>query len=269
MKEKFLLEDYKKIISKFSFDYGITRIDKIQEDIGYKYPNEPNEYHSNDFFRLLESLISNKDKHQDFIDLNKIKNEYFSEIEADIFISYSSLDIVDVRNLAAWIKEFTGLTCFVDSIDWKHYKDIIQEYMDENSVQDIVDTTSKAAIILLISLLEVIQKSKAVFFIKTENSMSDDNSTLSPWIWFENKMLADIADISDDFKSKLQENILRLKENIKIRFDIDTSHYYKMDMNDLKIWLDTCKKEYIKGPRALDKLLDIVKNKRGGFIKNP
>ena len=40
-------------------------------------------------------------------------------------------------------------------------------------------------------------------------------------------------------------------------------------MNDLKIWLDTCKKEYIKGPRALDKLLDIVKNKRGGFIKNP
>lgn len=99
--------------------------------------------------------------------------------------------------------------------------------------------------------------------------MSDDNSTLSPWIWFENKMLADIADISDDFKSKLQENILRLKENVKIRFDIDTSHYYKIDMNDLKIWLDTCKKEHIKGPRALDKLLDIVKDKRGGFIKNP
>ena len=38
MKEKFLLEDGKETISKFSFDYGITRIDKIQEDIEYKYP---------------------------------------------------------------------------------------------------------------------------------------------------------------------------------------------------------------------------------------
>ena len=64
------------------------------------------------------------------IDGTKIQNEWFPEIEADIFISHAHVDKRLACALAGWIHDTFGLTCFIDSNVWGYSSDLL-EVMNE------------------------------------------------------------------------------------------------------------------------------------------
>lgn len=54
----------------------------------------------------------------DHFDASMIQEDWFPEINADIFISHSRLDEKLAMPLASWIESNTGLHCFIDSLVW-------------------------------------------------------------------------------------------------------------------------------------------------------
>ena len=191
-----------------------------------------------------------------------IEKEWFPPVNADIFISHSHDDACIAYALKNWIKDKFNLECFIDADVWEHYHilaDIITKYDDCGCFNDNI---IKSSAILNVALFKMINKCKALFFIKTKHSTINDHQTLSPWIYNE-------IFISNIMHSKIMESAERYDESVKVLFDTDFSNFRNLTFSDLETWLDTCKGKNIKGTKALDKLLDIVKNKRGGFIKNP
>lgn len=186
-----------------------------------------------------------------------IEKEWFPPVNADIFISHSHDDACIAYALKDWIKDKFNLECFIDADVWEHYRilaDIITKYDDCGCFNDNI---IKSSAILNVALFKMINKCKALFFIKTENSTINDHQTLSPWIY------------NEIFISNIMESAERYDESVKVLFDTDFSNFRNFTFNDLKIWLDTCKEEHIKGQEALNVLTEICRDYTGGFIKNP
>lgn len=52
-----------------------------------------------------------------------IQNDWFPEIDADIFISHSHNDCKLANGIAGWMNEEFGLRCFIDSNVWGYTND--------------------------------------------------------------------------------------------------------------------------------------------------
>ncbi|UTC74748.1 hypothetical protein E4O03_11190 [Treponema sp. OMZ 792] len=252
MKEKFLLD--------IMTDKSLSLV-KFLKNTDPKEPNKVNE----DMSRLIAKFnkILKGDGENFQISSADIEKEWFPEIRADIFISHSHNDLEIARALKNLIETTFDLECFIDADVWEHYRilaDIITKYDDCGCFNDNI---IKSSAILNVALFKMINRCKALFFIKSKNSTINNNhQTLSPWIYSE-------ISISNIMHSKIMESAERYDESVKVLFDTDFSNFRNLTFSDLETWLDTCKGKNIKGRKALDKLLDIVKNKRGGFIKNP
>ena len=140
---------------------------------------------------------------QDEIDGTKIQNEWFPEINADIFISHSHNDEELACALAGWINHEFGLNCFIDSNVWGYSKVLLDEmnsqlsnkrqdsdggylydYQSCNQVSQHVNT------MLSIALQKMIDKVETVIFLNTDNSVrvykgTEMEKTYSPWIYSE------------------------------------------------------------------------------------
>lgn len=60
----------------------------------------------------------------DIVDGTKVQNDWFPQINADIFISHSHIDEELAQALAGWIHDTFGLRCFIDSNVWGIYRRI-------------------------------------------------------------------------------------------------------------------------------------------------
>lgn len=140
---------------------------------------------------------------QDEIDGTKIQNEWFPEINADIFISHAHADEELACALAGWINITFGLSCFIDSNVWGHSVKLLEEMNSQlsnkrkdrdggylydhqscNRVSQHVNT------MLSIALQKMIDKVETVIFLNTDNAVRvyDDTQmekTYSPWIYSE------------------------------------------------------------------------------------
>lgn len=65
----------------------------------------------------LENMVL---KGTDIPDGVAIQNDWFPEINADIFISHSHSDRDLANGIAGWINQKFGLRCFIDSNVWGH-----------------------------------------------------------------------------------------------------------------------------------------------------
>lgn len=140
---------------------------------------------------------------QTVISGTEIQNEWFPEIDADIFISHSHIDEELACALAGWIYEEFKLTSFIDSNVWNYSNDLLEElnaklsnrrrqeggsylydYQRVNQVSQHVDA------MLSIALQKMIDKVEAVIVLNTGNSIKVCNDTqmeetYSPWIYTE------------------------------------------------------------------------------------
>lgn len=140
---------------------------------------------------------------QDEIDGTKIQNEWFPEINADIFISHSHNDEELACALAGWINHEFGLRCFIDSNVWGYSAELLEEMNSQlsnkrkdrdggylydhqscNRVSQHVNT------MLSIALQKMIDKVETVIFLNTDNAVrvykdTEMEKTYSPWIYSE------------------------------------------------------------------------------------
>ncbi|MBQ3602151.1 MAG: toll/interleukin-1 receptor domain-containing protein [Lachnospiraceae bacterium] len=137
------------------------------------------------------------------IDGTKIQNEWFPQINADIFISHSHKDKELACAFAGWINEKFGLKCFIDSIVWGYSNELLDEMnsrlsnkrKDDNGGylyehQSCNQVSQHVNTMLSIALQKMIDKVEAVIFINTDNTVkvcSDTRmeKTYSPWIYSE------------------------------------------------------------------------------------
>lgn len=185
------------------FNLHIDKNAEIFEDLyAYKYFQELGENHLNSqkahYERDLEKYVK-----QEEIDGTKIQDEWFPQVNADIFISHSRNDKELACALAGWINEKFDLKCFIDSNVWGYSNELLKEmnsrlsnkredgdggyiydHQSCNQVSQHVNT------MLSIALQKMIDKVEAVILLNTDNAVkvcsnTQMEKTYSPWIYSE------------------------------------------------------------------------------------
>src|SRR5574344_1710135 len=142
----------------------------------------------------LEKFIIGKDGE---LDGSAIQNDWFPQIECDIFISHSHKDEKLAIALAGWLNDRFKLRSFIDSCIWEYADDLLKIIDNEYCYQLQNNTynyksrnysTSHVHMMLNMALMKMIDKTECLFFLNTPNSISLSDigtKTLSPWIYSE------------------------------------------------------------------------------------
>ena len=120
----------------------------------------------------------------------------------DVFISHSHNNEEEALLLAAWLKKYKKLSCFVDSFAWGSADQLLKEiddkycYRKHSKTYDYKKrnfTTSHVHAILSMALLDTILRSKYCIFIESTESVPLNSglkkNTLSPWLYEEIKYM--------------------------------------------------------------------------------
>lgn len=262
-------------------------IENFNESFEIKIPENDEGIYSvvNEFNSSLSRFILKKSVDKELIlDGQKIIDEYFPNVKADIFISHSHKDVKKVKVFANLIYQRTGLKSFIDSEVWK-YADSLLKNIDRNCKlkDDLYDynrrnvSTSYVYMMLNTALLSMIDRCECLFFLNTPNSFETvkeiKNSSFSPWIYSELSM-------ANVIEKKIPERILKQNqrlieqtvgtramnfstENLKIALKPKADKLLKCKYETVKNWLDVCDKN--KKLSNLDELYSaiFVKDNRG------
>ncbi len=172
-----------------SMKYEYTDVNEIVEQFQQYFHSD------NSFLKRIASIAStSKDTP---LSAETIWNEWFPEINADIFISHSSKDAKTAELLSAWLKRNFNLESFIDSQIWGHSDELLKS-IDNNyclsedesyySYQKRNASTAHVHMMLSYALTRMIDKTECIFFIDSDNSVSIKNAidgTYSPWIFHE------------------------------------------------------------------------------------
>ena len=133
------------------------------------------------------------------IDGSKLQENWFPEIEADIFLSHSHQDEDLAITLAGYLHYHYGLTIFIDSCFWGYSNNLLRAIDNKYSKSPTGDSynydkrnysTSHVHMMLSSALQKMIDNTECLIFLNTENSLSSltddiEDKTMSPWIYME------------------------------------------------------------------------------------
>lgn len=220
---------------KFNYFYNIGKNDVDKHD---SYAQE-----------RLDNYIT-----EDILDGTAIQDDWFPQIKCDIFISHSHKDENLAIALAGWLSDTFGLKAFVDSSIWGYADDLINKLLEktddnyshnERNNSDLKYITSHVHNMLNVALMNMIEKSKCLFFLNTPNSTILDGIktyTLSPWIYTE----LEISKI-------LSQRPMQISDS-RIAYELDLSHLTEIDYRDLNEWEES----NTYGDDALDTLYGLT-----------
>jgi len=146
--------------------------------------------------KLLE-MIKCSSLADDELNAKSIWDEWFPEIEADVFISHSSKDAGLAKKFAVWLKTNFDLTAFIDSEIWGDSEDLLRKIDDEYCqhsdgksyfYEKRNDSTAHVHMMLSYALTRMIDKTECFIFLGSNNSINVKDSvegTYSPWIFHE------------------------------------------------------------------------------------
>lgn len=208
-------------------------------------------------------------------DMTEIKENWFKiSSNYDIFLSHSHADKAIALSLKAWFKDEFNLNVFIDSEVWGYANDLLLEIdnkfaknANDNTYNYTIrnDTTAHVHLMLSTSLHQMMDKCECVFFLSTNNSLSDrsqsDEKTYSPWIFDE------LISSSILRKNKPNRSIAKsLSENIETRslpFNYSVNKQLKemqsLGFNDLKDWYQM--RQENKKNNQFDLLYELLENK--------
>jgi len=145
--------------------------------------------------RKLEEYLLDRDN---VLSVEKITEDFFPSVEADVFLSHSHHDEKDIIMLALSLEQ-TGLKVFVDSCVWGWADNLLKKIDNEYclkedgfySYENRNRTTSNVYMILNSALQSTISQCELFLFLHTENSLrmtsiySGVQHIASPWIFSE------------------------------------------------------------------------------------
>ena len=216
---------------KFNYFYNIGKNDVDKHD---SYAQE-----------RLDNYIT-----EDILDGTAIQDDWFPQIKCDIFISHSHKDENLAIALAGWLSDTFGLKAFVDSSIWGYADELVEilKKMDE-SFNENNYITSHVHNMLTVALMEMIDKTECLFFLKTPNSTFFDG-TLSPWIYTE-------IGISKIIQKRRPQRPMQISDS-RIAYELDLSHLTEIDYRDLNEWEES----NTQGYDALDTLYRLKKYRK-------
>ena len=233
--------------------------------------------------KVLKNIIRNES-----IYASKISDEWFPQVKADVFISHSSKDKGLAYALAGWLYKKFKIVSFIDSLFWKYAYDLLEEINNEYSDkmekpgggivyshEKCLKASQHVDILLDAALRKLIDKTEAVFFLNTENSVQVyDNfdkkicTTYSPWIFSEilctqlvrKKPLCDYRNYKQFpmFFEHAGVNANIEKRDLNLSYDVSLSHLDELSEDILNKWNNMDKSKFCGYP--LDGLYSFFEN---------
>lgn len=196
---------------------------------------------------------------------NDIMEEWFPIEEGlcHIFLSHSHKDLEFAIAIAGKLREEHKLSVFIDSLVWGNCNDLLKEIDNKYCCQSngLYDydkrnySTSHIHMMLMNSLNLMIDKSEALFFLNTPNSISVkntiENSTNSPWIFSEiqtsriirkrtpERLLPKTRFFSNKLENKAQSLNESMSPQLQIDYQIELSHLVELRNMEFKKWMNT------------------------------
>ena len=207
------------------------------------------------------------------LDAEKIINNWFPTIKADVFLSHSHKDENKVIGLAGWLKEEFGLNSFIDSTVWG-YSDKLLRLIDDIYCKNSVKTmylydkrnrsTSHVHMMLSTALMSMIDQCECIIFVNTPNSfkptdyINGQGKTESPWIYSEiamTRMLRQRSSLEHRHKSQVIIANEQFHE-LRVSYPTDLLHLTPLSTGDLDAWAQKEASQY-NGADALDSLYEM------------
>ncbi|MGI0529905.1 hypothetical protein [Treponema socranskii] len=184
------------------------------------------------------------------LDATKLTENWFPQIDADIFISHSHKDFDSALTLAGFLYKKLDLICFIDSCVWG-YSDKLLKAIDVKYCKNINEntydydlrnlSTSHVHMMLTVALTKIIYRTESLFFLNTPNSIlpkdSIKNKTLSPWIYTELSMIKFIEKKSVKAHRQIIENFSKSMDSFDVEYEVDSlNDLQTLSFEEIKQW---------------------------------
>lgn len=190
-----------------------------------------------------------------------IMQDWFPQIDADIFLSHSHKDEKTALILAGWIYDKLNLKTFIDSNVWGHSNNLLRIINDKYSYnsdkknysyEKVNNTSSHVNLMLSAALNRMIDNCECIFFLNTPNSISSNgiiSKTYSPWIYSELSTTQIIRKKTPErlmlktvmfsAKAELTES---QRSKLLMEYDIELSHLTDITFEEIEYWIKNISK---------------------------
>lgn len=226
-----------------SFNLTNVKITDRYFDIGNKIYS--------DFERQAKTALSSYISDAGVLNGSKMQEDWFPQVNADIFISHSHSDRDNAICLAGWLKNDFNLVAFVDSCIWGNSNELLRAIDNKHCMQpDNVtynyqrrnESTSHVHMMLSVALTKMIDKTECLFFLNTPSSVKSygvDNKTSSPWIYAEISMAQMVSkplELHHRLLSKTFSKSRDINESVQIDYNINLRKFVDLSPDDLNKW---------------------------------
>ena len=272
----------------------LSSIDYIYDNINESYDDGKilNENNKSQIQSELEKFLRDDNK----LDGTSIKEAWFPQIKADVFISHSHNNEVQAIALAGWLNKNFGLNCFIDSLVWNYAPNLIDKLNNTYNVivnnppnktyeyQTAKYISSHIDLMLNTALNNMIDHCEALIFLNTPESTGQaiENDKIdiskveieSPWIYSELETSRIVREKLGRTRHKMMIKSFSRGGTIAMEslnesrlppivYDADIKHLYKLTKEDLEEWKRIYKSRNPRGfysvQHPLDTLYDLMK----------
>jgi hypothetical protein len=201
------------------------------------------------------------------IDGGKLQENWFPQIEADVFISHSHKDKDAAIAFAGWLSTTFGLKPFIDSCVWGYANELLtqidKKYSGHSSgsgydYEKIKYSASHVYMMLAMALGKMLDNTECLIFINTPNSISANDvisKTLSPWLYMEMVLSGMLRENEPKRRGiRKAEESLAIASHLQVEHNVDLGLFATLDGATLQKW----QSQYTSRKHALDVLYGIV-----------
>lgn len=206
------------------------------------------------------------------IDGSQLQEDWFPQIDAQVFISHASADNKSALALAEYLFYHFGISSFIDSCVWGYADNLLKEiddvhcWLDKDktvySYQKRNGSTSHVHMMLATALSQMMDRAECVIFVESPESITTKESVdkvWSPWIYHELSMMNIIRRKELwEYRETIKEATINLSKSdrLLISYNVDIKHMVEIEASDLREWKSRPPEKY-----PLDSLYAILAKK--------